>query len=184
MKKIVFVSLALMACAGPAMADKAAYCQAYARDFSDQVATDKIMWQHKFQIAIDACLGQGKQVTKGPAPKKQVVSTPVSKPDQPVLTDTAPEPEKLAVAKPAPKLEKVAVAKSAPKLEKVAVAKPASKPEKVVVAKPPSAALVAGTPQWNTYCAQKYTSFNPKTGMYLSKTGVARKCVVPSGFKA
>ncbi len=135
MKKIVFVCLASMAVAGPAFADKAAYCQAYARDFSDQVATDKAMWQHKFQIALDACLGQGKQVAKAPVPKKQVAPKPV------------PEPVKAAIAKP------------------------------------PSTALLAGTPQWNSYCAQKYTSFNPKTGMYLSKTGVARKCLVPSGFK-
>ena len=167
MKKIVFLGVALMAFAGPALADKAAYCQAYARDFSDQTATDKAMWQHKFQIALDACLGQGKQVAKEPAPKKPIVT----KPEKPVVAESAPEPEKPVVAKPAPKLEKVAAAKPAPK------------PKKTAVAKPPSAALVAGTPEWNSYCAQKYTSFNPKTGMYLSNTRVARKCFVPSNYK-
>ncbi len=159
MKKIVFVSLALLAFAGPAMADKAAYCQAYARDFSDQTATDKAMWQHKFQIALDACLAQGKQAAKAPAPKKPVVSKPIPKLEKPVVTESAPEPEKSAVAKPAPMQEKTAVAK------------------------PLSTKLVAGTPEWNSYCAQKYTSFIPKTGMYRSKTGVARKCLVTSDFK-
>ena len=167
MKKIVFVSFALLAFAGPALADKAAYCQAYARDFSDQTATDKAMWQHKFQIALDACLGQGKQVAKAPASKKHVVS----KPEKPVVTESAPEPAKPVVTEPAPVLDKVAVVKPAHQLKKTSVAKP------------PSTALVAGTPHWNSYCAQKYTSFNPKTGMYLSKTGVARKCLVPSGFR-
>jgi BA14K-like protein len=68
-------------------------------------------------------------------------------------------------------------------------------PKKVVVAKavelvpdptpaptPPSApkkvAMVAGSDDWNIYCANKYTSFNPKTGTYMSKTGVERRCVV------
>ena len=135
MKKILLIGLALCAFAGPAFADKAAYCQAYARDFSDQATTDKALWQHKFQIALDACLAQGKQAVKAPAPKKLVVS------------------------------------------------KPAPQPEKAVVAKPASTVLVAGTPEWNSYCAQKYTSFIPKTGMYLSKTGVARKCLVTPDFK-
>ena len=135
MKKILLIGLALGAFAAPALADKAAYCQAYARDFSDQAATDKAMWQHKFQIALDACLSQGKQAAKAPAPKKVVTS------------------------------------------------KPTPKPEKSVDAKPASATLVAGTPEWNDYCTKKYTSFIPKTGMYLSKTGVARKCIVTPDFK-
>lgn len=147
MKKIVFVSLALLAFSGPALADRAAYCQAYARDFSDQSATDKAMWQHKFQIALDACLTHGKQVAKAPAPKKQVVSKP------------------------------------APVLKKTVVVKPAPVQEKAAVVEPLSTKLVAGTPEWNSYCAQKYTSFNPKTKTYLSKTGVARKCIVTSDFK-
>ena len=130
MKKFLLMGLALGAFAGPALADKAAYCQAYARDFSDQATTDKTVWQHKFQIALDACLGQGKKIAK-----VQVAHKPV------------------AVA-------------AAPK-----------------VAKPAATTLVAGTPEWNSYCAKKYTSFDEKTGMYQSKTGVARKCLVTADFK-
>ncbi len=135
MKKVIFASLALWIFAGPALADKAAYCQAYARDFSDQATTDKTLWQHKFQIALDACLAQGRQAAKASVPKR------------------------------------------------IAAAKPAPAPEKVIVTKTPSATLVAGTPEWNSYCAKKYTSFTPKTGMYQSNTGVARKCMVTSDFK-
>ena len=140
MRRIAFVICAAGVLATPALADKAAYCQAYARDFSDQIATDKATWQHKFQIALDACLAGHKQVAKS-APAK------------------APAPLKQATAKPAPT------------------------PQEPVVAKPASATLVAGTPEWNDYCNRKYTSFNEKTGMYLSKTGVARKCIVTPAFK-
>ena len=135
MKRFFLMWLALGVFAAPAMADKAAYCQAYARDFSDQATTDKTLWQHKFQIALDACLAQGKQTAKPSATKKKVAS------------------------------------------------EPAPKPEKAIIAKTASTALVAGTPEWNDYCTKKYTSFIPKTGMYLSKTGVARKCLVTPDFK-
>ncbi len=137
MKRILFSLVLAAISASPALADKAAYCQAYARDFSDQSATDKAMWQHKYQIALDACLAQHQQSPKTAATKAQ-----------------AP---KAAVA-----------------------AKPAPAPAKV---KPASLGLVAGTPEWNDYCTKKYTSFNVKTGMYQSKTGVPRKCMVTSDFK-
>lgn len=140
MKKILLWGLGLALFTAPAMADKAGYCQAYARDFSDQATTDKAEWQHKFQIALDACLGQSKKAAITPA-----VQTPVV--------------QKRVVAAPAPKVEKP------------------------VVAKPASATLLAGTPEWNSYCAKKYTSFDAKTGMYQSKTGVPRKCLVTSDFK-
>lgn len=32
------------------------------------------------------------------------------------------------------------------------------------------------TPEWNAYCAAKYRSFNPDTGMYLAYSGVHRIC--------
>ena len=35
-----------------------------------------------------------------------------------------------------------------------------------------------GSNDWNAYCAKKYASFNIKTGMYHSLTGVDHKCVV------
>lgn len=140
MKRLALIFAAAGIFATPALADKAAYCQAYARDFSDQTATDKAMWQHKFQIALDACLA---------GHKSQATSAPT---------------------------------KSVPAKKQVAV-KPAPPPPEPVVAKPASASLVAGTPEWNDYCAKKYTSFNVKTGMYTSKTGVARKCLITPDAK-
>lgn len=61
--------------------------------------------------------------------------------------------------------------------------KASAKVKTAEVAKPepaPTAApkLLAGSADWNIYCANKYASFNVKTGTYLSKTGVARKCLV------
>jgi hypothetical protein len=146
MKLPIASSLILLALSAPAWADKAAYCQAYARDFSDQRTTDKVTWQHKFQIALDACLANHTPLVARAA----VVTAPVAK-------DKLVKP--IAVAKPA-------VTKPAPPVP----VKPATE-------------LVAGTQAWNDYCAKKYTSFNVKTGMYLSKTGVERHCLVTKDFK-
>jgi hypothetical protein len=38
--------------------------------------------------------------------------------------------------------------------------------------------LVPGTPAWNSYCARKYTSFDPATGNYKAMSGRMRKCQV------
>lgn len=38
--------------------------------------------------------------------------------------------------------------------------------------------MEVGADEWNAYCAKKYTSFNVKTGMYLSHKGIDRRCVV------
>ena len=43
--------------------------------------------------------------------------------------------------------------------------------------------LVVGSPEWNDYCAKKYTSFSAKTGMYMSHTGVSRHCIVTKDVK-
>jgi hypothetical protein len=37
-------------------------------------------------------------------------------------------------------------------------------------------AVVQGSPEWNAYCAAKYRSFNPVTGMYLAYSGTYRMC--------
>jgi BA14K-like protein len=115
----------------PALADKPAYCAAYARDFADARAKDKVLWQHKYDIALQSCIGEPKQVEASVpvAPKKVVVAKAVE-----LVPDPAPAPKKVA--------------------------------------------MVAGSDDWNIYCANKYTSFNPKTGTYMSKTGVERRCVV------
>jgi hypothetical protein len=33
-----------------------------------------------------------------------------------------------------------------------------------------------GTPEWNAYCADKYRSFDPETGMYKAYSGQMRPC--------
>lgn len=33
-----------------------------------------------------------------------------------------------------------------------------------------------GTPEWNEYCAGKYRSFDPETGMYKAYSGAMRPC--------
>lgn len=38
------------------------------------------------------------------------------------------------------------------------------------------ASMSQSTPEWNAYCAAKYGSFNPDTGMYLAYSGTYRMC--------
>lgn len=39
------------------------------------------------------------------------------------------------------------------------------------------AEIVPGTPSWYAYCSNKYRSFDPATGTYLSYEGFRRPCV-------
>jgi BA14K-like protein len=139
--KCVFWLSCSLVWATPAFADKSAYCAAYAQDFADARATsDRVLWQHKYDIALQACNGSSKpqnkpMVARIPNTAKKVVTS-----DQPVA------PKKVN-------------------------AEPAPASSKLVQLKP-------GSADWNTYCTNKYTSFNAKTGTYMSKTGVERKCVV------
>jgi len=38
------------------------------------------------------------------------------------------------------------------------------------------ASMAQSTPEWNAYCAAKYRSFDPDTGMYLAYSGTYRMC--------
>jgi hypothetical protein len=160
--KMPFVVLVMLASTGlwvaPAVADKAGYCQAYARDFSDSRATDKSEWQHKYDIALDACLAGGTKAAAEQAPAQPAPGTPKAVVAKPVVK--APQP-----AKPAEAADQTPVP----------IVQPASES-----ALPK---LVVGSPEWNDYCAKKYTSFSAKTGMYLSHTGVSRRCLVTKDFK-
>jgi hypothetical protein len=140
----LFAAAMFIANAPHAFATKSDYCSAYAHDFADGHSQDKLVWQHKYEIAMSDCLGE-------PA-AAQTVSTPKTK----------------TIVK-------------AKKLEQ----KIASAPSKIVkqIQPAPSASatqtkLEPSSEAWNNYCANKYASFNAKTGTYTSKTGVARKCVV------
>jgi len=39
--------------------------------------------------------------------------------------------------------------------------------------------LTPGSEAWKAYCARKYVSFNPETGLYTGMSGKQRPCVVP-----
>jgi BA14K-like protein len=130
-----FFVLSEVACATPAFAAKADYCAAYARDFADAQTRDKTLWQHKYDIASEACMAAPK------APVQEINAKP--------------------------KLKK-------PKAE-AQIAVPAEPQTTTASAK---LKLEPGSENWNTYCANKYTSFNAKTGTYTSRSGVERKCVV------
>ena len=123
--------------ANPALATKTDYCAAYARDFADAQSVDKTLWQHKYDIANEACLAEPK-ATVQPIKTKLKSKKPVS---QPQLTVPA-EPQPTSTSASA-------------KLK-----------------------LETGSDNWNTYCANKYTSFNVKKGTYTSHKGVERKCIV------
>ena len=132
--------------ANPALATKTDYCAAYARDFADAQSVDKTLWQHKYDIASEACLAEPKAIvqpiktklkskksTKSFESKKSVTEPQITVPAEPQTTST------LASAK---------------------------------------LKLETGSDNWNTYCANKYTSFNVKKGTYTSHKGVERKCIV------
>ena len=53
--------------------------------------------------------------------------------------------------------------------------------EAAVAASKPN--LIVGSPDWLDYCTRKYVSFNPAKGMYLSKNGIERKCLVTADYK-
>ena len=123
--------------ANPAFATKTDYCAAYARDFADAQSVDKTLWQHKYDIASEACLAEPKAIVQPiktkPKSKKSVTEPQITVPAEPQTTST------LASAK---------------------------------------LKLETGSDNWNTYCANKYTSFNVKKGTYTSHKGVERKCIV------
>lgn len=90
----IILALSLPAIAGPALAAKADYCAAYARDFADARTKDKPLWQHKYDIALAACMVEPtKSVVAKPAPPKQFA--PKIEPE-PIIP-----PEPIMVEKPA-----------------------------------------------------------------------------------
>ena len=158
MKPVVHAGMALfaLAAASPALADKASWCEAYARDFADAHASEKTAWQHKHDIALSSCGG------------KVVIA-------QVVVTQTVAAPLAKPVARPS-------VTKTVKAIVKPDVT-PQAAAETIAAVAPPqeTKTLVAGSADWNAYCARKYTSFNAAKGTYLSMTGVARKCLVTAG---
>ena len=53
-------------------------------------------------------------------------------------------------------------------------------PPPVVVQSPPvvvAPAIIPGTPQWYAYCAQRYRSFDARSGTYLGYDGYRHQCL-------
>lgn len=163
MKRLIVLCLSLAALSAPAHADRQAYCQAYARDFADQIAKDKAGWDHKFQIAMENCMGpkaDNAAPATAPAPKPKAVAIQSPAAASNVKTASAP---------------KAAAVDTAP----VPPAQETAKPEE----KSAEGKLEPGTEAWNAYCAKKYTSFDPATGKYKSLRGISRPCLVTKDFK-
>lgn len=159
MRKIFIVTLLSgVTLSGAAHADQEGWCAAYARDFADARATDKVLWQHKYDIAQKSCLE--KVVSASPA---AAVDTP--KKVEVVATETPKKAEDMAG-----KMTEIPAVKPVAK----AVAPAAVVPEKTKVS---SGVPQVGSEEWNAYCAKKYTSFDANTGTYQSRTGVQRKCL-------
>jgi hypothetical protein len=88
--------------------------------------------------------------------------------------------EQYSLQDPAPVVKKPKPKPVAEKPKPIAKVKPAAEPEPKTETTKAAAIpkLKAGSPEWNTYCKNKYVSFNEEKGTYLSKTGVERKCLV------
>jgi BA14K-like protein len=145
-KALLFSACAVFTMTLPSAADVADYCAAYARDHADQGAREKLIWQKRYDNALQTCGEQfslKEPVAIAKKPKKPTVKVVAEKP-KPVAVDETP------VVPDEPKPQKVA---AIPNLE-------------------------AGSPEWITYCKNKYVSFNEEKGTYLSKTGIERKCLV------
>lgn len=166
MRRVFFV-LGLALLAQPAFADVQDYCAAVARDFADLRPKDRDIWQQRYDNANSDCVEQFSPApltaSKSPNVQKKSVAVVPSKP-QPVATKVATKPK---LKKPTTEVATVDGTTAEP-TAKADVAKP----------KP-----VPGSPEWQDYCARKYTSFDKAKGTYLSKTGVERKCLVTADFK-
>lgn len=91
--------------------------------------------------------------------------------DAPVVVKTKAKAKRV---KPAPLARKKPATPQAEEIKDAAVEPAAEK-------KRPD--IKAESPEWYDYCARKYASFDRKTGKYLSKKGIERKCLVTADFE-
>lgn len=174
MRRVVFVvGLALLV--HPAHADVQDYCSAVARDFADLRPKDRDIWQKRFDDADADCIEQFSSAPTvaavQPKARKKVI---VVKPSKPVVVEAVVVAAVPVETKPIKKTKK-------PVVEVATVESASAEPTaKAVSAKPKP---TVGSPEWLDYCTRKYTSFNREKGTYLSKTGVARKCLITADFK-
>jgi hypothetical protein len=102
---------ALFCFASAAHANPKDYCEAYARDFADQVQADKAAWENRRVNALRDCLSQYQSQSSTPA-KKQTASAPAETPAAP------DEPPAASDAAAADETQNADVAASPPKVAK------------------------------------------------------------------
>lgn len=153
--RTVVIALGLFApLATPVLADAQSYCELYSKDFADGRTTQVDKWQLLYRGAFNDCM-----LSYNAKPSA----------DAPVTAEAEVEqvqPEPAAVEVPEEKPAKKAAAK--PKPRKIAAKKTTTR----VAAKN----LIPGSEAWNSYCANKYSSFNKQSGTYLSNSGKIRRC--------
>jgi hypothetical protein len=167
MRILVLVSVCCVAVlSSRAQASVDAYCEAYAIDFANGAETDQALWQQRRDDARAACLLQYRDapIVVKAKPKRVKPATVAKK----VEVEEKPSSEAKS-DRPVPKLKKTAERKVEPKVKPTSASK---KPN-----------IKEGTAAWYDYCARKYSSFSRKTGKYVSKTGVERKCLVTADFQ-
>lgn len=144
------------------------YCAAYAVDFANAGPDDQAIWQKRFDNASRDCLAQ----YAAPKLEAQITTKPKIKP----VAVKIKKPAKLvAVPKVLAKPIVTPAAIKTKDVKKVAVAE-----VKII---PATKKPEPGTPAWIEYCTRKYVSFDAVKGTYLSKTGIARKCLITNDFK-
>ena len=109
-KRFVFSICLVGTMALPAAADVADYCAAYARDHADQGAREKLIWQKRYDNALQTC---GEQFSL----KEPVALEKKSKKPGVKLVAEKPKPVAKAKVDAAPETPQVQKVASIPKLE-------------------------------------------------------------------
>ncbi len=169
-----YTFLALVLFVGPSVATPEDYCAAYAVDFANVGPDDQAIWQERFDNASKDCLIQY-TTPKSPPKLEAKVNTKLKVKPVAVAVKIKKPAKVVAVRKVLAKPIVTPVAIKSKDVKKVAAAE-----VKIVseVKKP-----APGTPAWIEYCTRKYVSFDAAKGTYLSKTGLARKCLITADFK-
>lgn len=160
-------AVAAAAWAAPASAQSPGYCEDVARSAADRQAGPvgvigsfvgtidagygyQGRWNAAYDAAYESCIQTSLDATAAPAPY-------VDAPDTVVVTRRA-EPPTVVVEEPQPRTRTVVVQESQPS-------------RTVVVTRPEP-----WTAAWYSYCSERYRSFNPRTGTFISYSGEAIFC--------
>lgn len=171
---IPLVLSGLAVSAGKASADVQSYCEVYSKDFADIRTSDVDQWQLIYRSAFNDCM-----VGYNTEPRPEGTTAPVaSLPDAGSEQDAAAAQDNVTTGvAPAPPVAAKPRKKAKPVLTRTVAKKVTVKPAPAASkGKNTAQALVPGSDAWNSYCAGKYSSFNPLSGTYLSNSGKIRRC--------